>query len=153
MNTTLNLWNQPIIFSELFLKNSHNIDYLKNIYKIQPTDEFVPFSIPFLLVGDTKENPTVLPNEYKVALEMHSKRFETFRKKFLKKREKEENKKESKKVKKIEKKHELFERKEFQAIKEQFGKWLKSNGYSRQLKALVNMQLDTCGTDKRKHSL
>jgi len=47
----------------------------QNMYQLQSSDTFVPFTIPFNLKGNTIENPVPLSGEYKLALQRQTERY------------------------------------------------------------------------------
>jgi hypothetical protein len=94
-------------------------------FSIIPPEEFVPFRVPFDLVGDTKSNPYELEPAYQYALEAHAEEALEL-KRFIESQKYDRSTKE--KFKSI--------------IKESFEDWLRASGNMQQLEDLAKLQVE-----------
>eukprot|EP01125_Pyxidicula_operculata_P021672 TRINITY_DN849_c1_g1_i1.p1 TRINITY_DN849_c1_g1~~TRINITY_DN849_c1_g1_i1.p1 ORF type:complete len:2273 (-),score=665.98 TRINITY_DN849_c1_g1_i1:184-7002(-) len=97
---------------------NEELDYQKEYY-IQNPNHFTPFSVPFLLAGETTENPVPLPQEYQAALYRHTMKLREFG----------------------EFTRTTFEKNVKAILVSKFQEWLQNTNQSRHIEQLVTMQL------------
>lgn len=75
LDPSINRWNEPLCIG---IDPRQDLPY--HIWAQMPPDLFFPFTIPFIVAGDTHDCPASLPVEYKTAIERRRVRNKTGKK-------------------------------------------------------------------------